>query len=85
MEVNILPFLQKPKVSTGVTVHTRNPDENTESSQEDASEIDYCAEDLIKAVHAKDINATAEALKSAFTILDSMPHEEGEHTNEEQS
>lgn len=44
--------------------------------------IEACAKDLIHAVHSRDIPAVAEALRSAFEILESMPHEEGEHTNE---
>lgn len=35
-----------------------------------------CAEDLISAVHMKDANKVAEALKSAFEVMGSEPHEE---------
>jgi hypothetical protein len=37
------------------------------------------ADDLISAVHMKDSKAVADALKAAFEICDSMPHEEGQH------
>lgn len=34
---------------------------------------------------SNDVKGVAEAIKSAFEILDSQPHEEGEHTNEPHS
>jgi len=43
-----------------------------------------CAEDLIKAIHAKDTSATASALRAAFELCDSEPHDEGPHLNDEQ-
>lgn len=42
--------------------------------------IESCAMELIMAVHLKDIKAVAEALKNAFNILESMPHEEADHS-----
>lgn len=41
-----------------------------------------CAQDLINAVHAKDTKATAEALQSAFEILESQPHDENTDNEE---
>jgi ribosomal protein S20 len=35
-----------------------------------------CAEDFLKAIHDEDPDAVAEAMKDAFSILESMPHEE---------
>lgn len=40
------------------------------------------AEDLIQAVHAKDAKAVSEALKAAFEMCDSAPHDEGMHAEE---
>ena len=75
----MLPFLKVKKDSgvAGLIMKNRSPD----APPEDKDSIDACAQDLISAVHAKDAKATAEALRSAFRILDSEPHEEGEHTN----
>ncbi len=42
--------------------------------------IEACAKDLINAVHSKDTNGVAEALKSAFEAMLSAPDEE--ETNE---
>jgi hypothetical protein len=65
----------------GVIVQSRN-NEKPESKQDDNTiAIEACATALIVAVHAHDVPAAAEAIKHAFEILDSMPHEEGEHIN----
>lgn len=77
----MLPFLkQKQEGVATLTVKTRQPDETSEESDHDAA-IHACAVELISAVHAHDTKGAAEALRSAFEILDSMPHEEGEHTS----
>lgn len=39
--------------------------------------LDSAANDLIVAVHMKDIKAVAEALRAAFDICESQPHNEG--------
>jgi len=79
-EVVILPFLTKKTPQVGVIVKQRAPDAKPEKEgKEDDSGIEACAEDLINAIHAKDVKAAAEAIKSAFEILDSEPHEEGSH------
>lgn len=81
-----LPFL-KPRQQPGLIVSKRKPDGGSEEShmegEEDAG-LDACSEDLIRAMHAKDAKGVTSALKAAFEILDSMPHEEGPHTNEEE-
>jgi hypothetical protein len=83
-----LPFL-KPKNQgvAGLIIKMRSPDEKPQENQEDKqdkdSAIHACAQDLISAVHAKDIKAAADALRSAFEILDSMPHIEGDHEKPE--
>lgn len=61
----------------------REPDEKPDDQPEDPSAaIESCARDLIKAVHAQDIKSVAEAIQSAFTILDSQPHEEYDHESD---
>lgn len=83
----MLPFL-KPRMQTGLTVSIRKPDGGSEESHTEGEEdagLDSCSEDLIRAMHSKDAKGVTAALKAAFEILDSMPHEEGPHTNEEDS
>lgn len=76
----MLPFL-KPKQAgiATIVVKNRQPDKPEENQEDKDAAIHACAKDLIDAVHAKDIKAAAEAMRSAFEILDSMPHEEGPH------
>lgn len=79
-------FLKKSKeasVSAPVESVTRKPDEDAEG--EDYGGIETCAEDLLKAIEKKSVSGIAEALTSAFEILDSEPHEEGPHTYSEES
>jgi hypothetical protein len=71
--VILLPFLAKNKAQPGVIVkdaQTSAP----ETPQEDPA-ILACADDLISAVHAKDTDAVASALRAAFDIMQSMPEE----------
>lgn len=78
----MLPFLKKRNegMNSGLIIKTRTPDEKPEEDQDDpAAAIHACASDLIQAVHAHDVKAAAEAIQSAFEILDSQPHEEGPH------
>jgi len=77
----MLPFLKKAP-SAGVIVTTRQPDEQKDSEDHG---LRQCAKELIDAVHTKDEAAVARAIRAAFEILDSEPHEEGPHTNEKPS
>lgn len=72
--------MNKKPPQTGVIIKQRAPDTKPEESKTDDSGIDACAEDLIQAIHARDVKAAAEAIKAAFEILDSEPHEEGSHS-----
>ena len=77
----MLPFL-KPRQQPGLTISMRKPDGGSEelhSAGEEDSGLDSCSEDLIKAMHAKDTKAVSAALKAAFEILDSQPHDEYDH------
>jgi len=61
-------------------VKTRTPDEKPEEDQDDpAAAIHACASDLIHAIHAHDVKAAAEAIQSAFEILEKHPHDEVDH------
>lgn len=81
----MLPFLKKKNETgiSGVMIKHRTPDEKPEETTEDDKDaaIHACAQDLIDAVHAQDVKGAAEAIRSAFEILESMPHEEAEHTS----
>lgn len=73
----MLPFLKRQQEASSsgpVEVETREPDDGS-----DFDAMESAAEDLIKAVHAKDVKAVSAALKAAFEIYDSEPHEEGPH------
>lgn len=76
----MLPFLKKKEVpAAGLIVKTRAPDEKPNENQDDSHiAIESCAQELIRAIHAKDAKAAAMAIKDAFDILESMPHEESE-------
>jgi hypothetical protein len=79
-----LPFL-KPKSIAGVILSKRKPDGGQETTGMEGVEdpgLMACAEDLIRAMHAKDAQHVALALRAAFDLLDAQPHDEGEHTNE---
>lgn len=84
----MLPFMKKNKDASvaGLIIKMRKPDEKAPSDQEepkDDSAIHECAAELIRAVHAQDPKGVANALKDAFDILDSQPHEEAQ-SNEPQ-
>lgn len=78
----MLPFLKPKRADGGVMTQLRAPDEKPQESQEDSG-LESAMKDLIDAVDARDHKRMAIAMKAAFEILDSMPHEEGPHTNEE--
>lgn len=74
----MLPFLKdKKEASVAVPSDTvkRDPDE----PNEEFDMLESAADELIAAIHAKDSKAVASALRSAFQIADSEPHEEGPH------
>lgn len=77
----MLPFL-KPKAVSGIIISHRKSDgsdpKNEPEDQEDQG-LMACAEQMIRAMHAKDAQGVAEAFKAAFEILESAPHEEAEH------
>lgn len=84
MEVVILPFLTKKAQNAGVIVKQRTPDQSDDSQDYDSGDsgIESCAQDLLNAIQAQDVKGVAQALKDVFEILESQPHEEGEHTDE---
>jgi hypothetical protein len=81
----MLPFLKARKV--GSTAQTVSSADGHQERLGEEGETDVglmsAAEDLIRAVHAKDAQAVADAMKAAFEIMEEMPHEEGPHIEEE--
>ena len=82
----MLPFLNKHKQSvSGLIIERRKPDETPD--QDESSEgddiLEAAASDILNAIEQKDSKHLALALRAAFQILDSEPHEEGPHLNEE--
>lgn len=88
-----LPFLKKKDAGiAGIIMKTREPDtfqdQNIKAAEQDEDKdsqsiaIESCAEELIKAVHSRDVKAVAQAMRDAFDILESMPHNEIEHEGE---
>lgn len=68
----MLPFLE-PKKITSVLVSKRKSDGTADTLQEEGEHdpgLLSAAEDLISAVHAKDANAVADALKAAYSMCD---------------
>ena len=77
---HILPFLKhKPQVA-GIMTIERKPDQDTET--QDDSGMMAAAQDLSNAIHSKDIKAIAAALRAAFEILETQPHDEISHEQE---
>jgi len=77
--VKLLPFSKKQEGSASMPVQTQRR-EHDEDFEYDSMEI--AAEELCHAIEKKDYKAIATALRSAFELMDSEPHYEGEHTNE---
>lgn len=74
----MLPFL-KPRQMTAIVIAKQKPEGSIEDQGDPLEGLNVAASDLIKALGAKDAVAVAQALKAAFEICDSMPHEEGPH------
>lgn len=73
----MLPFLKsKLEASTSAPIESmrREPDEEPEYDA-----LESAGQDLIDAVKSGDAKAAAAALRAAFQLADSEPHEEGEH------
>ena len=82
LEVKLLPILKNNAKQTGVMVKNRKPDspEKQPSKNED---LEVCAKDIMHAINTKDIKGLAEAIRAAFQVLESEPHEEGPHIESE--
>lgn len=82
LRFTLLPFL-KPRAQTGVIIQERARDTvPREELDREEDSIDICCEEMIEAMEEKDPKKMAKALRAAFQIFDSEPHEEGPHTND---
>lgn len=83
----MLPFLRRKHQGASVIVKHRHPGGNIDELQDNepsADPLDSVASDLLQAFENKDKNLIAQALRNAFDILESEPHNEGPHLNEEE-
>ena len=71
----MLPFMKKKEGSVSLPAEPirREHDEGAEYDM-----LESAAEDLISAVHSKDVKGVCSALKAAFEMMESEPHEENE-------
>jgi len=79
----MLPFLkhkQEGSVSDDDDSIKRKRDETNGSEEYDM--LEAAAEDLIQAVHSKDVKSVCSALRAAFEMLEMEPHEEYPHEEE---
>jgi hypothetical protein len=70
----MLPALRRQKevsISAPAESIKRDPDEGAEYDV-----LESAAEDLCKAVHANDYKGVAVALRAAFELMETQPHEE---------
>lgn len=76
----MLPFLSAKKAVASVqgSVIKRKPDEGSESEAklDEAMPFHSAAEDLMNAIHSKDSQAVAMALKAALNIHESLDQDE---------
>ena len=72
----MLPFLKAKEASVSMPAESvkRKPDE-----EEDMDYLEGCMAELCEAVKSGDAKGAAAAFRAAFQILESEPHEEGEH------
>lgn len=79
-----MPKMDKSKLAL---LLVGKPEPKEPSPEEEArgyeESLAIAAQDLIDCVHEKDAEGVAEALHAAFMACDGMPHEEGEHPEEE--
>lgn len=81
----MLPFM-KPKQVAGLIVKQRKPDGNSVEQpveNEENQDLEVCAEEIIRAIMAKDAKALATAIESAFQIMELRPHDEVSHEDSE--
>lgn len=74
----MLPFLK----NTNQDGASSSPIDSIKRNADDGSDYDSmesCAEDVLNAIQSKNKKLLAQALRAAFELCDSEPHEEGPH------
>jgi len=71
----MLPFLKLNK--EGSASAPVEPIKRKSDNEEEYDMLEAAAEDLISAVHSKNCKAVCSALRAAFEIMESQPHEDG--------
>ena len=74
MIATLLNKSKEASASAPVDVKVRKPDDES-----DYDAMDSAAEDLISAIHSKNVKGVKEAIKAAFELCELYPHEEGPH------
>lgn len=78
----MLPFMKNRKEASLAAmpdnVVKRSPD-NPDSDTEEMHYLEACIGEFVDAVKAGNIKAATRAFKDACEVVDSMPHQEGEH------
>ena len=70
------PWMRK-RQEAGIITKYREPDIKEDgSSAPDDSALEACASDILAAIAGQDQKGLARALRSAFEVLESEPHEE---------
>ena len=83
----MLPFLKNIKHQAGVITEVRKPDGGAQEQPSDSDKdegLRACSRDLIRAIKDDDEAGVTQALRSAFEIMDSEPHVEGKHINDDE-
>lgn len=73
----MLPFLKHKQ--EGSMSEENDPIKRGSDDESEYDMLESAAEDLISAVHSKDVKAVCSALRAAFEMMESQPHEEGPH------
>lgn len=81
----MLPFLKPKQKSMGISmpVEYRKPDMKDQESDGSGEALEAAAKDLMSAISKNDHKAVASAIRAAFDILESQPHEENMEGHEE--
>ncbi len=76
----MLPYLKEHEVAGGGPSEKieRKPDEESDG---EFDSLEGAMSELHSALNAKDYKGAAEIFRSAFELLDSQPHVEGEHVD----
>lgn len=73
----MLPFLKRNQEGSASMPAEPIKREHDEGAEYDM--LESAAEDLISAIHSKDVKGVCSALKAAFEMMESEPHSEGPH------